>query len=316
MFLEEIRKLIVRAPQAKPAALAGRKIVVTGCAPGSLGYATAQTLAAWGACVIVTSRSNPEAVLAQLVADNPAAAARLDCHSLDLCQAGSVARFADWYEDQHGQQLDVLINNAGIHLDLLSKFDQPSLSADGHEIQWRTNYLGTMHLTHLLLPLLKRTGKERGDARIINVVSELHTKGANADLFGIKRPYNSWQAYGNSKLALVHASFEIQKRYAKQYNLQAYCLHPGPVYTNIAGKGLADSGLIERLRNRCAPLERFMLLTPEEGAQTTIHCAAQPDLRGGLYYRSCRPARTSSESQHADVSRRLWEETAGWVQGL
>ncbi len=227
-----------------------------------------------------------------------------------------MARFVDWYEDKHGDQLDVLINNAGIHLDLLSKFDQPRLSADGYELQWRTNYLGTMHLTHLLLPLLKQTGKERGDARIINVVSELHTRGANADLFGVKRSYNSWQAYGNSKLALVHASLEIQKRYAKQYKLQAYCLHPGPVYTNIAGKGLAGSGMIEKVRTKLATVEQFMLLTPQEGAQTTIHCASHPDLRGGLYYRNCQPAKPAADSQYGDVSRRLWKETKGWVKGL
>ncbi len=74
MFLEEIRKLIVRAPQAQEAALARQEdnchrlcARLTGICHGP------KALAAWGACVIVTSRSNPEAVLQQLVADNPAA---------------------------------------------------------------------------------------------------------------------------------------------------------------------------------------------------------------------------------------------------
>ena len=39
---------------------------------------------------------------------------------------------------------------------------RPPLSEDGFEIHWRTNYLGTFHLTSLLLPLLKQGGLESG----------------------------------------------------------------------------------------------------------------------------------------------------------
>ena len=225
-------------------------------------------------------------------------------------------QFTNWYRDRHGEQLDILINNAGIHLDLLSQWKSPHLTADGHDLHWRTNYLGTMHLTHLLLPLLRKTGRDSGDARIVNVVSQLHFKGLNANLFDTDAPYNSWVAYGTSKLALVHASKEIQRRYAGSDKLQAYCLHPGAVFTNIADKGLSGNPALEAFRRTMAPFERFFLLTPEEGAQTQVHCATAPQLEGGRYFVKCRPAESSPASHDAAVSRKLWDETASWIQSL
>ncbi|MDB5986996.1 MAG: family NAD(P)-dependent oxidoreductase, partial [Nevskia sp.] len=205
------------------------------------------------------------------------------------------------------------VNNAGIHLDLLSQWQQPRLTPDGHELHWRTNYLGTMHLTLRLLPLLRATGRSGGDARIVNVVSQLHSKGSNAGLFESLQPYNSWVAYGNSKLALVHASFELQRRHASTDRLQAYCLHPGAVFTNIADKGLSGNPLLERLRKTFAPVEAFFLLTPEEGAQTQVYCASAAELSGGHYYRACAIAKPSADSGNAGVSSRLFSDTQAWA---
>lgn len=311
-----IRRAFVSTPHAAPVDLGGRKIIVTGASPGSIGFATATTLASWGATVVITTRTHPEATAAAIRAALPhAAQGRIAAHPLDLCDAQSVERFADWYVATQGERLDVLINNAGIHLDLRSQWKAPRLTADGHEIHWRTNYLGTMHLTHRLLPLLRQTGQQTGDARIVNVVSMLHTKGRNEGLFQPLAPYNSWVAYGLSKLALVHATFEIQRRYAAA-KVQAYCLHPGAVFTHIADKGLEGSRLIAAIRKALAPIEAFFLLTPEEGAQTSVHCATRPALRGGLYYRQCQPAKASDETNDAQVAARLWESTQAWIAGL
>lgn len=316
--LMALRKWLIAAPHATQRDLRGKKVIVTGTAVGSIGYKTALTLAHWGATVIVTTRSEPLQI-AQKIRDelrSEGVNADVDAHSLDLSQANSVAQFASWYRSTHGEQLDILINNAGIHLDLLSQWKTPHLSADGFEIQWRTNYLGTLHLTHLLLPLLQNAGQARGNARIVNVVSQLHTKGQNAALFAPAEPYNSWVAYGSSKLGLVHATHELQRRFAQSSKVNAYCLHPGAVFTNIADKGLSGNPTLEAVRRTMAPIERFFLLTPEEGAQTQIHCATEPRLSGGLYYQKCRVHPSSAESQDAVVSARLWDTTSEWVQTL
>jgi retinol dehydrogenase 12 len=281
-------------------------MLVTGATPGSLGFATARALADWGAHVVITTRTDVDAALRALSGHDVAG------HELDLTDARSVARFADWYVRTYGETLDVLVNNAGIHLDLRSTWKQPKLTADGRELHWRTNYLGTMHLTHLLLPALRRGGARTGDARVVNVVSKLHTRGRNEHLFAPLEPYNSWDAYGLSKLALVHATNEMARRCSAE-SIRAYAVHPGSVYSHIADRGLEGHRLIGVLRRVLAPVESRMLLTPEQGAQTTVHCATAPDLPSG-YYRACAPARPSDETRDAAVAARLWDETAAWAR--
>jgi NAD(P)-dependent dehydrogenase (short-subunit alcohol dehydrogenase family) len=208
-----------------------------------------------------------------------------------------------------------LVNNAGVHLDLMSQWREPRLSDDGFEVQWRTNYLGTMHLTRLLLPALQKAAERTGDARIVNVVSRLHFKGSNSALFGGPEPYDSWKAYGGSKLAMVHATFEAQRRFAAQHGVQSYCLHPGSVSTNVADKGL-DGTWAQRARRALLPVEALFLKTPEEGAQTQLHCATAPGLEGGLYYDECAPTEVNPESNDTATAQRLWEETTAWVGSL
>ena len=312
---DSIRARFVRAAYAEPVDLTGKQIIVTGASPGSLGFETARTLVSWGASVVITTRSRPDYALEALrerlqYAD---ARQRVDAHALDLSYSDSVTSFARWFAETHGERLDVLVNNAGIHLDLLSRWKEPRLTDDGFEVQWRTNYLGSAHLTYLLLPLLEKTGQATGDARVVNVVSHLHVKGANVDLFETTRPYNSWTAYGNSKLALMHMTNELQRRYAEKSHLQAYCLHPGSVFTNVADKGLEGTGVIEKLRRALSPVEAFFLKTPEEGAQTQIHCATSPRLPGGIYYEECQPAEPSQDAADEEVAARLWAETESWV---
>ena len=286
--------------------LTGRRIVVTGATPGSLGFATAAALADWGAQVVVTTRSGVEETVHALGGD----ARGVSGHQLELTDASSVARFAEWYAAR-ADGLDVLVNNAGVHLDLRSKWKSARLTDDGHEIHWRTNYLGTMHLTHLLLPLIARTGRQTGDARVVTVVSKLHVRGRNEFLFRPLEPYSSWDAYGLSKLALIHAMNELGARAAED-NVRAYSLHPGSVYSHIADRGLEGHRVIGAVRRVAAPIERRMLLSPEDGAQTSLHCATAPGLPSG-YYRDCRPAEPSAETLDREVSRRIWDETADWL---
>ncbi len=284
-----------RAPLATPVDMSGKTVVVTGAAPGSIGGETADALRAWGATVVTTTRSGGS-------------------HPLDLADPASVQAFADWYADTHGT-LDVLVNNAGVHLDLTNSWKQPHLSPDGFELHWRVNFLGTMHLTHLLLPLLEKTAAEKGESRIVNVVSMLHTRGRNAWMFEPAPSYSSWNAYGQSKLALVHLTHELQDRYRTQ-GVRSYALHPGKVYTDIATKGLQEHPVLSRVRRFAAPLERLLLLTAEQGAQTTLKCATEPGLEGGRYFDACAVRPASTEAEDRTTAVRLWDETLEWVAGL
>jgi NAD(P)-dependent dehydrogenase (short-subunit alcohol dehydrogenase family) len=274
----------------------GRTVLVTGATPGSLGHATAQALVARGDEVVVTARSRVPAVVA-------ACGARTG-HELDLADAGSVASFAAWLAGEVGR-LDVLVNNAGVHLDLRSQWKQPQL-VDGHEIHWRTNYLGSAHLTHALLPLLLASDAPR----VVNVVSKLHRRGTNAAVLGGVDPYDSWVAYGTSKLALIHHASEL----ARRHPVSTASLHPGSVYTHIADRGLEGHRVLSGLRRAFAPLERRALLSPEQGAATVLHCATEPSV-GGYYERSA-PKDPSPDALDATVAAELWDRTATWLSIL
>ncbi len=312
-------RLFGRNPTAERADMSGRRVIVTGASPKSLGYETARILASWGASVVVTATRNVASMADSLKADLRRIGAderQVAARSLDLCDVESVNGFATWYRKNYGDRLHVLINNAGIHKNILSPRKKPPLSKDGFEIHWRTNYLGAFHLTSRLLPLLKRSGLECGDARVINVSSHLHGRAKNEGLFDATKRYHSWDAYGLSKLALIHFSFEIQRRFAARYNLRSAALHPGSVDTNLtrmAVPGGRTGGVFHRVG--CV-LASSVLLRLEHGAQTTVMCASKHPLQGGEYYDRCGIAEPSGASRDEAASKLLWERSDAWVKTL
>ncbi|MCZ6502398.1 MAG: SDR family NAD(P)-dependent oxidoreductase [Gammaproteobacteria bacterium] len=313
-----LRKAFISTPVAKPVDLSGKYMIVTGASLGSLGYATAKQLSRWGATVVVTTRRDTEDVVAALKneLEKDSVKVKIDGHKLDLSDTASVNQFTQWYEGLYGDRLDILIYNAVIHLDLMSKWKEPNLTPDGFEIHWRTNYLGTVQLTHNLLPLLKKTGQRYGEARVVNVVSQLHNRGSNEILFNAQRAYESWQAYGLSKLALIHFTYELHRRFSQTDNLKSYCLHPGGksgTYTNVANKGFEGHAIVGLLRKLVAPIEKLFMDTAEEGAQTQLHCAVSADAKSGHYYVKCQAAEASADSRDESAAGRLWKNTGEWL---
>ena len=311
------RRLLTKPPMAMPVDLHPKTAIVTGASPGSIGYETAITLAAWGARVIITTRSNTDTSVEKMRRELQADGFhhQLHGHPLDLTRADSVEDFVAWYRHSIGDSLHILINNAGIHADILGSWREPHLSADGFEIHWRTNFMGPMHLTRRLLPLLEQSGTVSEPARVVFVASHLHQKGLNSELFHASQPYNSWQTYGQSKLGLVHAAFELQRRYGHR-NIQSYALHPGSIATNIAIRGLETNQRMQRLLQWVNPLQMLFMLTPRQGAQTQIYCATAPGLAGGRYFDRCAAAAPNPEANHAQVGKRLWDETLAWIDSL
>jgi NAD(P)-dependent dehydrogenase (short-subunit alcohol dehydrogenase family) len=274
----------------------GKVAVVTGVGEGSLGEATAEALRDLGFRVLTSTRTCPTSS---------------DTHALELTSRDSVAEFADWVEEVT-DRLDVLVNNAGIHLDLRSAWREPHL-VDGTEVHWRTNYLGTAQLTRLLIPLLLSTAAAQREARVVEVVSKLHERGRNDGLDGDLTPYDSWTAYGTSKLALVHEAREIERRYGA-LGLHGYSVHPGSVATRIADRGLETAPILGRLRKLAAPLERRALKTPADGARSVLFCATSPDAEPGGYHRGGAPSTPSDDAQDDEAGRILWDNTTRWVE--
>jgi NAD(P)-dependent dehydrogenase (short-subunit alcohol dehydrogenase family) len=289
----------------------GKNCVVTGCGADSIGEATAIGLAQRGARVLISCRSHAAeraAAIAQLAGVD---AEQVQGHALDLLDSASTAAFAAWVQTQT-PSLAVLVNNAGVHLDLLGDHKSPQLAADGHEIHWRCNYLGTAQLTFALLPQLLLAAQHTGQARVVNVASMLHKKGQNRWMFAPQAQHNSWVSYGTSKLALMHMAQSLHQQYHAQ-GLRSYSLHPGAVSTRVADKGLQERPVLAALRRAFLPLEKLFLLSPAQGAATSLHCACAPDAASGLYWTRCRPASASPELADSAARQRLWQATQDWL---
>ena len=267
----------------------GKHVLITGGNSG-IGLVAATELARQGATVVLACRASEktEAALTQIntVAGTPAVNL-----PVDLANLGQVKELAANYCNRY-TQLDVLINNAGIFP------AKQRLTDDGFEMQIGVNHLAHFLLTHELLDLLKQSAP----ARVINVSSKLHTKGAiDFDSFKGFEKYSPQVAYNQSKLANLLFSVELAKRLAGT-GVTSNCLHPGAVATDVVRE---MPWLIRKLLG-------LMFIAPETGAQTTIMLATHPDLAEttGKYYDQCELTSYSELGNDTTLRERLWQWSA------
>jgi retinol dehydrogenase 12 len=177
-------------------------------------------------------------------------------------------------------------------------FETRELTADGFERHWGLNHLAYVQLTVELLSMLKSSIP----ARIVNVASRLHAGGAInfADLQQATR-FDMRKAYSQSKLANVMFTYALARRLAGT-GVTVNCLHPGVVRT-----GLTDG--IKSMKRLLVPLIKPFMLTPAQGAVTSIFAATSPDVEriSGRYFVMSRPAQSSKPSYDDAAQERLWE---------
>ena len=269
--------------------MAGRSVIVTGANSG-IGRATAHALAGAGARVVLAVRN---------VDKGRAAAATMpgetEVRELDLASLGSVREFAAAWDGE----IDLLINNAGVMVPPLTR------TADGFELQFGTNHLGHFALTNLLL--------EHVTDRVVTVSSGMHRYGRIDfdDLNWERKPYNAWRAYGQSKLANLLFTAELQRRLtAVGSDARATAAHPGYAATNLQSHSQRRSlDLLLAIGNRLFAQDE------DGGALPTLH-AAVADIPGNSFagpggFMEQRGAPKlvgrSAAAQDMDVARRLWD---------
>ena len=272
---------------------AGRTVIVTGANSG-LGAVTARELARVGAQVILAVRNTGkgEAAARDMTGD-------LEVRRLDLQDLASVRQFADGVDT-----VDVLINNAGVMA------VPHAVTADGFETQIGTNHLGHFALTNLLLPKITD--------RVVTVSSLVHWMGyiSLRDLNWTSRPYSAWVAYGQSKLANLLFTSELQRRLKTAGSPQrALAAHPGYSHTNLQGRtGRKFGDAVMSVGTR------VLATDADFGARQTLYAASQ-DLPGDSFIgpsfgmagrsrpvgRSPLAKRTATASALWDLSERLTE---------
>ena len=241
----------------------GRVAIVTGANSG-IGYETARALTHKGATVIMACRSVEKGqVAAQKIQDEDPQGS-VTVMALDLADLSSVRDFAEVFKREF-QRLDLLINNAGVMM--LPDFTK---TADGFEMQFGTNHLGHFALTGLLLETISRTP----GVRVVTVSSSAVRYGhMNFDNLNAEESYDKRGAYGQSKLANLLFTAELQRRFeAAGLDAITVAAHPGWTTTNL------------QQHTRLRLLNPIFAQGPEMGALPTLYAATAPDVRGGDYY--------------------------------
>jgi NAD(P)-dependent dehydrogenase (short-subunit alcohol dehydrogenase family) len=284
----------------------GRVAVVTGANSG-LGYDTAAVLAGRGAHVVLAVRSLDKGRDAadRIKAASPNAVVALQ--ELDLSSLDSVRTAADELRAAH-PRIDLLINNAGVMY-----VPTRETTNDGFEMQFGTNHLGHFALTGLLLDnMLSVDG-----SRVVTVSSVGHRLLARIhfDDPHLTRNYNRVGAYGQSKLANLMFTYDLQRRLK---------LKGAPTVALAAHPGFSDTELMRYLP---AFIPDFMwkpaTQPADKGALPTLRAATDPEAQGGQYYGpdgigefkgSPKVVASSAQSHNEDLQRRLWtlsEELTG-----
>ena len=283
----------------------GRTVVVTGASSG-IGEAASLILAAKGAQVIMAVRNQAkgEAVRARILTQSPAAGVTTSL--VDMADLASIKAFAE-RTNAAGRPIDVLINNAGLGM-------QPkrSVTVNGYERQFETNYLGAFALTSLLLPSLFKAPAPRVVA--VASIAHRHATIDFGDLQGERR-YRGMKAYNQSKLADLMFAIELDRRArAARSPLISIAAHPGISSTGF----FAAIGYPKAVEATGNILISLFGQDAVRGSWPLVYAAAMPDVRGGQYwgpdgFQEARglPAHAAIAPRALDqaVATRLWGES-------
>jgi retinol dehydrogenase 14 len=277
--------------------MTGKVVLVTG-GTGGIGKATAIGLAALGARVGITGRdlTRAERVAAEIrtASGNPA----VDPFAADMSSQAEVRRLAVAVLDAY-PRLNVLVNNVG------GFWAHRHPTVDGLELTFAVNHLASFLLTNLLLDRLKASAP----ARVVTVSSHVQAEGRIDfdDLQGA-RDYSGQAAYSQSKLANVMFANELARRLEGSH-VTATSLHPGFVRTDF---GAEDQAWFFSIISHAV---RPFLKTPAQGARSSIYLASSPDMEGvtAQFFVNSKPKSANKVAYDADMTRRLWDVSAGLV---
>ena len=276
--------------------LTGRTAVVTGANSG-LGLETSRVLVGKGAEVILACRNLEKGATAVAQIKAQHAQAQIALLQLDLADLASVRGFAETFTAQY-DQLHLLINNAGVMAP-----SKRYVTADGFEMQFGTNHLGHFALTGPLLPTLMQTP----NARIVSLSSVAHRLGKmNFDDLNAEKSYNKWSAYGQSKLANLLFTYELQ-RHLQQANADviAVAAHPGYTATNL-----------QKTSRTFSWLNPIVAQDISIGVLPPLYAATVPDIQGGDFigpdgFQEMRgyphKTRSSDRSYNQADAAKLWQ---------
>lgn len=274
----------------------GRVVIVTGSSSG-IGYETARVLANKNANVILAVRNSEkgENALQKIKAQNNNV--NVEIMIFDLANLKSIKKFAGEFK-QKFERLDLLINNGGVMIPPYTK------TVDGFELQFGTNHLGHFALTGLLFDLIKKTK----NSRIVNVSSGAHRYGNINfdDLHWDNRKYKKWASYGDSKIANLYFTYELQRKLRQNgSDTIVTAAHPGWTATELQ----RHSVFIKIISNISA-------MKIVQGALPSLRAAIDEQALGGDYFGPDGwqemkgfpvKVRSNKLSYDTEIAKKLWD---------
>lgn len=225
----------------------GKVVVITGASSG-IGEATAITLAAQGAKVVLGARRKDR--LEDLVNRIKATDGDAVCLVTDIRQRNDLVKLVELACETYGR-LDVMVNNAGISY--LSRIDEVQV-ADWEEMI-DINLRGTLYGIAAALPVFKK----QGSGHIINILS---TSGIKiVPLQGV---------YAGTKNAVRTISEALRQESGGQYRVTG--ISPGFVNTELADH-IKDEKARTAVREKAAKIA----ITPDAIANAVVYAISQPD---------------------------------------
>jgi NAD(P)-dependent dehydrogenase (short-subunit alcohol dehydrogenase family) len=229
---------------------------------------------------------------------------------LDLADQASVAAFVAARDGP----LHILVNNAGVMATPLTR------TAEGWELQFATNHLGHFALATGLHGALAAAG----NARVVSVSSSAHRRSAVIfeDIHFLRRPYEPWLAYGQSKTANILFAVEATRRWAAD-GITVNALMPGGIRTGL--QRYISQEELDRMAAQAGGIVGVRWKTPEQGAATSVLLAASPLLEGigGHYFEDCNEAGPPIDARHGvepfaldpAAAARLWDVSTTTLAG-
>jgi len=242
----------------------GKTVIVTGANAG-IGFETALALYEAGAHVILACRNLENAAGALGKMQEKKGSGTLATALLDLSSLNSVRQFAEGFI-QNYQQLNLLINNAGVMIPPASK------TAEGYELQFGVNFLGHFALTGYLYPVLAATP----GSRIVTVSSLAYLNGSiDFDNLKSEKSYDPMREYCQSKLADLLFAIELQRRIAiADDKILSIGAQPGANKTELSRHMDHDA-------YTAAVARVGELMDPWQGALPSLYAAVSTEVTGG-----------------------------------
>jgi NAD(P)-dependent dehydrogenase (short-subunit alcohol dehydrogenase family) len=263
--------------------------VVTGATSG-IGNALAVDLAKTGETVVIVARDPDRGSAAHkeigLAAQNP----NIDLQLCDLSVLSSVRNLAEILKSKY-EQIDVLINNAGVYK------RKRTVTVDGFEEMFAANHLGPFLLTNLLLERLQVAVQTNGSARVLNITAP-STVALNFDDLQGERNFHSLTAFGATKMANLLFTFELARR-LENTGITVNAIHPGPARSGLMKEGFFLMRLLTRLASS----------PPEKVTGAILQAAVAPEFQKttGKFLHNGKEIEAPPYAHDRTAQQRLWE---------